>query len=172
MSNLSRIKKNTENTGKGYKYRKFIKNIRKDMKLSRLLAIGVFVAAPATALALTPLWMRDVKISPDGRTIAFQYKGDIWTVPVEGGNAERLTAHKKWLGLTAAVLGVGVCGYSLLSYGAFLSRQMSVNLNVDIERIGHALLSTDKWGYLLPFEAISILLLACIIGGVVIARKR
>ncbi|MGN0212337.1 MAG: NADH-quinone oxidoreductase subunit J [Muribaculaceae bacterium] len=89
-----------------------------------------------------------------------------------GNNAERLTAHKKWLGLTAAVLGVGVCGYSLLSYGAFLSRQMSVNLNVDIERIGHALLSTDKWGYLLPFEAISILLLACIIGGVVIARKR
>ena len=89
-----------------------------------------------------------------------------------GNNAERLTAHKKWLGLTAAVLGVGVCGYSLLSYGAFLSRLMSVNLNVDIERIGHALLSTDKWGYLLPFEAISILLLACIIGGVVIARKR
>ena len=89
-----------------------------------------------------------------------------------GNNAERLTAHKKWLGLTAAVLGVGVCGYSLLSYGALLSRQMSVNLNVDIERIGHALLSTDKWGYLLPFEAISILLLACIIGGVVIARKR
>ena len=61
------------------------------MKLSRLLAIGVCVAAPASAMALTPLWMRDVKISPDGRTIAFQYKGDIWTVPVEGGNAERLT---------------------------------------------------------------------------------
>lgn len=61
------------------------------MKISRLLAIGAMVVAPATALAVTPLWMRDVKISPDGRTIAFQYKGDIWTVPVEGGKAERLT---------------------------------------------------------------------------------
>ncbi|MBR6431299.1 MAG: NADH-quinone oxidoreductase subunit J, partial [Muribaculaceae bacterium] len=29
-----------------------------------------------------------------------------------------------------------------------------------------------KFGYLLPFEAISVLLLACIIGGVVIARRR
>lgn len=89
-----------------------------------------------------------------------------------GNNAEPLTAHKKWLGLSAAILGVLACGYSLLSYGEFMAREMSINLNVDIQRIGHALLSTDKWGYLLPFEAISILLLACIIGGVVIARKR
>lgn len=87
-------------------------------------------------------------------------------------NAEPLTAHKKWLGLSAAVIGALVCGYSLLSYGSFLACEMTVNLNVNIERIGKALLSTDKWGYLLPFEAISILLLACIIGGVVIARKR
>ena len=89
-----------------------------------------------------------------------------------GNNSEPLSTHKKWLGLCAAVAGVALCGYSLLSYGAFVGRQMSSNLNVDIQRIGEALLSTDKWGYLLPFEAISVLLLACIIGGVVIARKR
>lgn len=89
-----------------------------------------------------------------------------------GNNSEPLATHKKWLGLSAAVAGVALCGYSLFSYGSFLCRQMSSNLNVDIQRIGEALLSTDKWGYLLPFEAISILLLACIIGGVVIARKR
>ena len=89
-----------------------------------------------------------------------------------GNNSEPLSTHKKWLGLSAALAGVALCGYSLLSYGAFVGRQMSSNLNVDIQRIGEALLSTDKWGYLLPFEAISILLLACIIGGVVIARKR
>lgn len=89
-----------------------------------------------------------------------------------GANAEKLTSHKKWLGLSAAVLGAGVCLYSLLSYGEFLSRSMSDSFDVNIHGIGQALLSTDKFGYLLPFEAISILLLACIIGGVVIARKR
>lgn len=83
-----------------------------------------------------------------------------------------LSSHKRALGLTAAILGALVCGISLLSYGGFVARKMSLNLNVDINRIGEALLSTDKWGYLLPFEAISILLLACIIGGVVVARKR
>ena len=89
-----------------------------------------------------------------------------------GANAEKLTSHKKWLGLSAAVLGAGVCLYSLLSYGEFLSRSMFDSFDVNIHGIGQALLSTDKFGYLLPFEAISILLLACIIGGVVIARKR
>ena len=43
---------------------------------------------------------------------------------------------------------------------------------MDMSELGHTLLSTEKLGYLLPFEAISVLLLACIIGGVVIARKR
>jgi len=43
------------------------------------------------AAAITPLWMRDVKISPDGKTIAFTYKGDIFTVPATGGTATRLT---------------------------------------------------------------------------------
>ncbi len=37
--------------------------------------------------------------------------------------------------------------------------------------IGTALMGTGHGQYLLPFEAISVLLLACIIGGVVIARK-
>lgn len=49
-------------------------------------------AAALGASAQAPLWMRDVKISPDGTTIAFAYKGDIWTVPATGGRASRLTS--------------------------------------------------------------------------------
>lgn len=40
-----------------------------------------------------PLWLRDVQISPNGDLIAFTYKGDIWTVPVNGGEARRLTVR-------------------------------------------------------------------------------
>lgn len=46
-----------------------------------------------TASAVTPLWLRDVMISPDGKSIAFTYKGDIYTVPVSGGTATRLTTQ-------------------------------------------------------------------------------
>lgn len=41
-----------------------------------------------------------------------------------------------------------------------------------IQDIGTKLLSTDVGGYLLPFEAVSLLLLACIVAALVIARKR
>ncbi len=41
-----------------------------------------------------------------------------------------------------------------------------------IDEIGHFMLSSGENGYLLPFEAVSVLLLACIVAGLLIARKR
>ena len=42
----------------------------------------------------TPLWMRYPAISPDGKTIAFGYKGDIYRVDAAGGIAVPLTIHE------------------------------------------------------------------------------
>ncbi|MEM9685519.1 MAG: S41 family peptidase [Bacteroidota bacterium] len=39
----------------------------------------------------TPLWLRYPAISPDGQTIVFNYKGDIYKVPATGGTAIPLT---------------------------------------------------------------------------------
>lgn len=44
----------------------------------------------------TPLWMRYCSISPNGKTIAFTYKGDIYTVPVNGGKAQQLTTNPSY----------------------------------------------------------------------------
>ena len=41
----------------------------------------------------------------------------------------------------------------------------------DVARIGNAMLSTGKGGYSLPFEVVSILLLAAMVGCIVIALK-
>lgn len=49
-----------------------------------------------TGYATTPLWMRDVQISPDGSQIAFCYKGDIYKVPVQGGTATQLTTQASY----------------------------------------------------------------------------
>ena len=89
-----------------------------------------------------------------------------------GKDAEALTSHRRWMGMIAALAGVAVCGFALFSYVDFRGRLLSSAVDVNMEKIGQFLLSTDKFGYLLPFEAISVLLLACIIGGVVIARRR
>lgn len=43
---------------------------------------------------------------------------------------------------------------------------------ISMDQIGKSMLSTEANGYLLPFEAVSVLLLACIVAGLLIARKR
>ncbi|MGV3539620.1 MAG: S41 family peptidase [Rufibacter sp.] len=42
----------------------------------------------------TPSWLRYPSISPDGQTIVFTYKGDLYRVPSAGGAAIPLTAHE------------------------------------------------------------------------------
>lgn len=59
--------------------------------MKKILSALLFAGMTLSAQAVTPLWLRDVKISPDGSSIAFTYKGDIFTVPVAGGTAKRLT---------------------------------------------------------------------------------
>ena len=61
--------------------------------LSLLTLTAAFAASAQTA---APLWMRDAKISPDGSQIAFTYKGDIFTVPVQGGEAHRVTSQPSY----------------------------------------------------------------------------
>jgi Tol biopolymer transport system component/C-terminal processing protease CtpA/Prc len=43
---------------------------------------------------ITPSWLRYSSISPDGKTIAFTYKGDLFTVASSGGVATALTTHE------------------------------------------------------------------------------
>lgn len=62
------------------------------MKKLILGGIACTVALGMSA-ADAPLWLRNVAISPDGSTVAFTYKGDIFTVPVSGGTARQLTAN-------------------------------------------------------------------------------
>src|SRR5512132_4204839 len=42
------------------------------------------------------LWLRYLAISPDGQTILFEYKGDIWSVPSTGGNAMPMTLSETY----------------------------------------------------------------------------
>lgn len=61
-----------------------------------LLSVLTLAAIGLSASAITPLWLRDVKISPDGKEILFTYKGDIYKVPAKGGNAVRLTSGEAY----------------------------------------------------------------------------
>jgi len=61
-------------------------------KLLSALLITLF--GTAVFAQQNPQWLRYPSISPDGATIAFTYKGDLYSVPAEGGNATQLTFHE------------------------------------------------------------------------------
>ena len=55
----------------------------------------------------------------------------------------------------------------------FIDKFMSVaDSEVSMEKIGEALVGSEKYQYVLPFEFISLFLLACIIGGLVVSRNQ
>lgn len=62
------------------------------MKKYLLFILAFF--STLTTQAQTPTWLRYPALSPDGSTIVFTYKGDIWKVASAGGNAIPLTLHE------------------------------------------------------------------------------
>ena len=97
--------------------------------------------------------------------ITVLYVFSILLTSSQGDKSEDIKGYKLFVGLAATLLSLGVCLYVTLRHDFMPS-------HLDVQTIGHALMSSGKYGYVLPFEVISILLLACIVGGILIARKR
>ena len=73
------------------------KTMKKWMRTAMMVAVmaGSSVQAIASQ-AFTPLWLRDVMVSPNGQQVLFCYKGDIYKVSTKGGTAVQLTTHDSY----------------------------------------------------------------------------
>ena len=78
---------------------------------------------------------------------------------------------RMFLAAVTAFAGLGICGH-IIFYNVNRFYTYVTQSELNMQDVGMTMMGTDKYQYLLPFEAISILLLACIIGGLMIARKR
>jgi tricorn protease len=61
---------------------------------SFLFFISMILCSIIGFTQISPLWLRYPAISPDGKTIVFGYKGDIYRVEAAGGIAAPLTIHE------------------------------------------------------------------------------
>ena len=83
---------------------------------------------------------------------------------------EKVKKSRIFAALAASLAGAAICIFITLTHKFPVSH--FIQGEVDQKIIGKALMGFDKYQYILPFEAISVLLLSCIIGGILIARKR
>ncbi len=62
--------------------------------MKRLFACAALLFSISSFAQTNPLWLRYPSISPDGKTIVFGYKGDLYKVAAAGGEAVPLTLHE------------------------------------------------------------------------------
>ena len=88
----------------------------------------------------------------------------------EGDKAEPLKSGKMIAGLVSSLAGLAICLFVIIKH-KFMPNVFESG-ELEVRTIGEALMGAGKYQYVLPFEVISILLLACIVGGIMIARNR
>ncbi len=76
---------------------------------------------------------------------------------------------KKIYGAIASILGAVLVINTLIGYTFVPSKEAAKDINMNL--IGNSLISWGEQGYALPFELISILLLAAMIAAIVVAKK-
>jgi len=77
---------------------------------------------------------------------------------------------KKWPAALVALVGAALC-ITVILQNNFPGSVGNTEL-VNVTDVGNSLINYGKYGYALPFEVISILLLAAMIGAIVLAKKR
>jgi len=143
---------------------------RKILRAATYLLFALFATA-ALYFQLDYEFLGAVQIAVYAGGIVVLFVFSILLTSHPGDNVAALVSRKRILGLLAAVAMFVVAGYSLVSRTSMLSAT-AAGSNPVMSEIGTTLMGTGHAQYLLPFEAISVLLLACIIGGIVIARKK
>ncbi len=142
---------------------------RKILRAATYLLFSLFATA-ALYFQLDYEFLGAVQIAVYAGGIVVLFVFSILLTSKPGDNTPALASKKRVLGGIGALAMFLVAGYSLVSRTSMLLA-VAAGGNPSMTEIGTALMGTGHGQYLLPFEAISVLLLACIIGGVVIARK-
>lgn len=143
---------------------------RKILRAATYLLFTLFAAA-AVYFMLDYEFLGAVQIAVYAGGIVVLFVFAILLTSKPGDNSEKLTSKSKALGLLGALAMLLVSGYALMTRCNLFAARPDMEAPT-MNQIGETLMGTGQGQYLLPFEAVSVLLLACIIGGVVIARKR
>ena len=120
-------------------------------------------------LDYTYLGAAQIAVYAGGVTMIYVFAIQLVSKQTLQGMVEHIKCSRMLQGLLLSVVGLATVAVVFLKNN-FISATTTDELPMD--QIGTALLGSDKYQYVLPFEFISVFLLACIIGGLVVSRKK
>jgi len=142
------------------------------MRAATFLLFVLFgVAGIYFLLDYTFLGAAQISIYAGGITVMYIFAINLVSKDTLQGLVERFKGTRVAGGIVITLVGLATVGVVLLK-NKFIDMSASLaDAEVPMKTIGSALVGSEKYQYVLPFEFISVFLLACIIGGVMIARK-
>lgn len=142
------------------------------MRAATFLLFVLFgIAGLYFLLDYTYLGAAQLSIYAGGVTMIYVFAIQLVNKRTLQGMVERLKGKRVLFGAFMALVGLVM---TVLVFMKNMFIDMSASLDdaeVPMKEIGTALMGSEKYQYVLPFEFISVFLLACIIGGIVISRK-
>ncbi len=134
-----------------------------------LLFVLFGVAGIYFLLDYTFLGAVQISVYAGGVTMLYIFAIQLVSKRTLQGLTEKVNVKRFVVGGLSALAGLVLVLFILLK-NKFISMAID-NQEVSMKEIGTTLMGADKYQYVLPFEFISLFLLACIIGGIVISRK-
>jgi NADH-quinone oxidoreductase subunit J len=143
----------------------------KNVVRAALYLVTVFVGVVAQYLLLAAEFVAVTQILVYIGAIMVLMLFGIMLTRARIGRDTNLTHDTWWLGLITAVGLLGVMGYALID--AFEDTPLPQDTRIDdVAGSNTATLSDSIFSqYLIPFEVVSVLLLAALVGAIVLARK-
>ena len=134
-----------------------------------LLFVLLGVAGLYFLLDYTYLGAAQISVYAGGMVMMYIFAVQLVSKRTLQGLVERVKDCRAAYGALLCIVGlVTVAGVQLKN--GFLNLAVE-GTEVPMQTIGQALLGSEKYQYVLPFEFISVFLLACIVGAIVVARK-
>ena len=142
------------------------------MRAATFLLFVLFgVAGLYFLLDYTFLGAAQISVYAGGVTMLYVFAIQLVSKRSLQGLMERVKGSRVVYGAILSLIGlVMVCAVLLKNKFIYAACQVA-DVEVPMKDIGMSLVGADKYQYVLPFELISVFLLACIIGGLAIARK-
>lgn len=140
--------------------------------VTALLFVLFSIAGMYFLLDYTFLGTAQLSIYAGGMTMIYIFAIQLISKRTLQGMKEKLNLKRFAIAALVAVVGL-ITVVSVQLKSAFLDKFMEQpDVEVPMQQIGTALVGSEKYQYVLPFEFISVFLLACIIGGLVVSRNQ